>query len=366
MEKKKKDIKILFISPVPIKGAGCRFRIAQFLPYLKNRGIKGSISPFYSNRFFDIAYRHGFYLEKIFHFFISILRRVYDLFRSLRYDIIFIYREACPIGPPIFEWILSRYKPIIYDFDDAIYLNDTSEANRFLRFFKYPGKISKIVKLADHVIVCNDFLRRFAIKFNSSVSIIPTSVDTDTFIDIKKTKKYAKPIIGWIGTHSTARYLPMLEGVFKRLAKDHEFTLKIIGAGKDVEIEGINVINQPWELEKEVSDYQSLDIGVYPLEGNEWDLGKTGFKTVVYMSVGAVPVTARVGSNKEIVEDGVNGFLANTNEEWFIKLSSLIKNPDIRYGIAKAARSTAVRFYSVKANVSKYIDIFNQVTKLHK
>ena len=364
MEKKKRRLKILFISPVPVKGAGARFRIAQFMPYFKNRGIDGTISPFYSDRFFDIVYKQGRVPEKIFHFFISILRRVYDLFRSLRYDIVFIYREACPVGPPVFEWVFSHLKPIIYDFDDAIYLYSTSRANRFVKFLKYPAKVPKIIKLANHIIVCNDFLKKFAIRFNKDVSVIPTSIDTDIFVNIDKNGEQKKPVIGWIGSHTTAEYLPMLEEVFRKLAKRHKFTLKIVGADTDLSIPGVEVISQPWSLEKEVSDYQNFDIGVYPLEGNEWDLGKTGFKTVVYMSVGVVPVVSNVGSNKEIIKDGVNGFLADTETEWIDKISNLIEAPRLRYGMGKIARDTVIKSYSVKANASKYIDIFKKVIGL--
>ena len=151
------------------------------------------------------------------------------------------------------------------------------------------------------------------------------------------------------------------KSAFKRLAKRHQFILKIVGAGRDIKIPGVDIINQPWSLEREVSDYQDLDIGIYPLEGNEWDLGKTGFKTVVYMSVGTPAVVSNAGSNKEIIKDGINGFLANTNEEWFAKLSILIRNPRLRYNVGKAARDTVIKSYSVRANFAKYIDIFNKV-----
>jgi len=363
MEKKKKNIKVLFISPYPIKGAGYRFRIAQFLPYFKESGIESAVSSFYSNSFFEIIYKPKRYGRKIFHFFIGIFRRICDVFRSLKCDIVFIYRDACPIGPPVFEWIFSRLKPVIYDFDDAIYLPAVSEANKFIKFLKYPRKVGTIVRWASHTIVCNDFLKRFALRFNTNISVIPTSVDTGIFVNIEKNSRCEKPVIGWIGSPTTAEYLPMLKNVFKRLAEKHDFSLKIIGAGKDIKIPGVDVMNQSWNLEKETSEYQNLDIGVYPLEGNEWDLGKTGFKTVVYMSVGIPAVVSDVGSNKQIIKDGVNGFLAATDEEWFNKISNLMKSPRLRHDIGRVAREDVVKRYSIEANLSKYISIFKGLVK---
>ena len=367
MEKKKKNIRILFITPVSIKGAGTRCRIAQYIPYYKNRGIESVISPFYSTGFFDIVYKKGHIWRKAMFFIVSILRRLCDCFRALRFDIIYIYREACPIGPPFFEWIFSRFRPIIYDFDDAIYLHNTSTVNKFVEFMKYPEKVRKIIELSRHIIVCNEFLKDFTKKQNPNVSLIPIAIDTDLFFPAKGNKNSTSvPTIGWIGSPTTARYLHGLEDVFKKLALKHRFILKIVGADHDVRIPGVDVENKKWSLESEADDYQSLDIGICPLETNEWDLGKSAHKIVVYGACGVPAVASDTSSNHELIRNGTNGFLARSHDEWLDNLSHLVEHGDRRRRLGEKARDVVVKNFSVAANTEKYVDIFRKVLKNEK
>ncbi len=176
-------MRILFIEPYPTEGASSRYRVEQYIPYLRSQGIECDVRPFMSSKFFKIIYRKGHFVKKIFFFIQSSFKRFVDLFTALRCDIIFVHLEAFPFGPPVFEWMLKRFgKKIIYDLDDAIYLGKTSPINRILRFFKYPSKVMKIVAISDHVITSNDFLSDFARKFNKNVTVIPTSVDTKKFV----------------------------------------------------------------------------------------------------------------------------------------------------------------------------------------
>lgn len=134
-----------------------------------------------------------------------------------------------------------------------------------------------------------------------------------------------------------------------------------MGGGRDFEVSGVKVVNEKWTLEKDVENYQSLDIGVYPLPDNEWAKAKTPFKTIQYMSVGVPTVASNVGGNREIIQDGINGFLASTKEEWIEKLSLLIENSELRRRLGMAGRKTVEEKYSVKINAPKYLEIFKNV-----
>lgn len=357
-----KKIKILFISPVPKEGAGCRARIEQYLPYLMKENIVGVVRPFLFKEFFEIVYKRGRYLTKIFYFLRATLNRIYDALTIYRYEAVFIYRECFPFGPPIFEWLFYWLGlPIIYDFDDAIYLpSPTGSSNsKIFKFLKCYGKVSKIIRFSRHVIVCNDYLRDYAKRFNPNVTMIPTPIETENFT-FKKSNIRTGIIIGWIGTHSTAEYLEQLRTVFQRLAKKHDFILKIVGAGREFNVPGVHILSKDWRLEDEIRDFQSLDIGVYPLGGTEFDLGKTGFKIIVYMAVGVPAVVSDFGRNREIVQDGINGFLAGSEDEWVNKLSLLIEDSALRQAIGLRGRATVEEKYSVKANAPKILDVLKK------
>jgi L-malate glycosyltransferase len=355
-------VKILFIEPYPTEGPSSRYRVEQYVPYLKDKGADCAIRPFVSSGFYKILYKKGFYLKKAFFFLRSCLGRMSDFIAAFKYDVIFIHLEAFPLGPPVLEWIWAKAgKKIIYDLDDAIYMGVTSPANRFLKCLKFPGKVKTILRLSKHVITCNEYLADYAAKYNKNITVIHTSVDTEKFKpEIKEGDRTVT--IGWIGSHTTTKYLEGLRDVFRRLSLKHQFKLKIIGAaGREMRIAGIEVINKDWNLEDEIEEFRSLDIGVYPLPDNEWTSGKTGFKTIQYMSVGIPSVVSDAKPNRVMVEDGINGFLVRTDDEWVARLSGLIEDPALRKKIGGAGRRTVVARYSLEVNAPKTFEIIRKV-----
>ena len=354
-------MKILFIQPYPTEGASARYRVEQYVPYLEKNGIKCVIRSFVSTKFYKILYKKELYFKKILYFIQSSIQRFFDIFLAIRSDLIFIHLEAFPLGPPFLEYIFAKvlHKKIIYDLDDAIYIGSTSSANNFLKYLKCPSKIKKIIKISSHVIACNEYLANYAEKYNNNVTVIHTSVDTDKFKPINREKK-ENIVIGWIGSHSTAKYLSELKDVFFELSAKYKFTIKVIGAGEgcDFEILGVNVVQLDWSLKDEIAHFQSFDIGVYPLPEDEWTKGKTGFKTIQYMSIGIPCVVSDVGANRDIIKDGINGYLARTKEEWIEKISKLIDDAGLREKIGFAGRKTAEERYSLKINIPKFISIF--------
>ena len=355
-------MKVLFITPHPEEGASTRYRVKQFLPYLNANGIECIFHPFFSSDCYKMLYKKGRLFKKGFNLLKGIFQRTLDIVNNKDIDIVFIHLEASPLGIPIFESLFNYYnKPIIYDLDDAIYIKDVSPANRLAYSLKSSSKIPKIITMSNYIIVCNEYLEEYAKRFNQNIKMIPTSVDTDKFTVKDYSVQNDKPIIGWIGSHTTSPYLTQLREVFQRLAKKYNFVLKIIGSNMQDYFPGVDVIYNDWSLERDIIEFQSLDIGIYPLPDNEWVKGKTGFKTVQYMAVGVPCIVSRVGRNINIVKDGINGFLADFDEEWIGKISKLIEDVNLRKRVGLAGRKTVEEKFSVKANAPKYLEVLRKV-----
>jgi len=349
-------MKILFIVPYSTEGASNRFRVEQYLPYLDKEGIKYDIRPFVSSRFYKILYLKKQRARKIIYFIQSFFNRILDIIRLHRYDLVFIHREACPFGPPIFEWMIYKFKkPIIYDFDDAIFLQNYNLANRFYRFLKFPSKTKEIIKMASMAIVPNIFLKEYTCKFNKHVYVIPTPIDTDKFKIAEKSSN--KLTIGWVGSFTTAPYLKIVFNAMQQLSKKYDFVLKIFGAGEIISISGVKIENHDWHLKEEVEYFQSIDIGIYPLIDTLWARGKAGFKAIQYMAIGVPVVASSIGMVKDFIEDGVNGCLVKTEEEWVEKISKLIEDPNLRRKIGLAGRKTVEEKYSLKLNAFKFLEV---------
>jgi len=346
-----KRLKVLALSPIPEEGAGCRFRVSQYIPYLRDAGFDVTVSPFYSREYFGFVYRPGNYLRKAAGFTSLTLRRLNELSTMRDYDLVLLYREAIPIGPPFIERRIARMGiPIVYDFDDAIFLPAVSEANQAVSFLKNPGRVSEILKLSEQVTVGNEFLAAYARRFNTHVTVIPTAVDTNRFVPRADADRGAarRLVVGWIGSPTTFRYLESLKDVLATVAERHPFTLKVSGAGRPVDFPGVDVQVAPWSMADEVSLFNTCDIGVYPLTDDDWSRGKCGFKAIQCMACGVPVVAAAVGVNREIIEHGVNSMLASTPQDWIDHLSALLTNAGLRRSMAVAGRQTIEARYSLR------------------
>lgn len=343
-------MKVLALSPIPEEGAGCRFRVSQYIPYLRSAGFDVTVSPFYSRDYFAIVYRPGKYWRKAAGFLALTWRRIRELFSIRQYDLVLLYREAIPIGPPVIERLIKGLGiPIIYDFDDAIFLPAVSDANKAFSFLKSPKRASQILKISDQVSVGNEFLASYARQFNPHVTVIPTAVDTNRFAP----RRDAPPaegrtlVVGWIGSPTTFQYLESLKDVLAAVAARHPFTLKVSGAGRPVEFAGVDVEVVPWSMADEVTLFNTCDIGVYPLTDDDWSRGKCGFKAIQCMACGVPVVAAAVGVNREIITHGVDSMLAATRQEWIDHLSRLLTDHDLRHRMAIAGRKTIQMRYSL-------------------
>jgi glycosyltransferase involved in cell wall biosynthesis len=357
-------MRLLALSPVPAEGAGCRFRVLQYVPALERAGFSVTVAPFFDAAFFDLVYRPRHYAQKLRAFIRQSAERLRLLTTRDRYDAFFVYREAYPFGPALFEALLSHSagRPLIYDFDDAIFLSNTSEANRFAAALKYPRKVASIIRRSALVLAGNEYLAGYARGHNRNVAVLPTCVDTTVFAPrTTPAPADATPVIGWIGTPSTAQYLKSLAAPLRRLAATDPFVLRLSGSVEPILIDGVTTVDEPWRVDREVSLFNTCDIGVYPLTDDEWARGKCGFKAIQFMACGVPVVAAAVGVNREIIRDGVNGFLASSDEEWTAKLKRLVADADLRRRIGEAGRRTIEERYSLAVNAPRLASLLSEV-----
>jgi glycosyltransferase involved in cell wall biosynthesis len=343
---------VLALSPIPPEGAGCRFRVSQFIPYLEANGFDVTLSTLYTNDFFRLVYQPGHYVEKTGRFASLAVRHVLSLVGARNYDVIFLYRELLPVGPAILEPLLSMMAPpIVFDFDDAIFLGNVSDANRFIASLKFPNKMATIVRRAAHVIAGNEFLASYARRYNDAVTVIPTSVDTNRFVPRGPAHAARAPLtIGWIGSPTTAPFLRVLAEPLRAVAERHPFTFRVSGATDPIAMPGVAIDAPRWSMADEVSLFNTCDIGVYPLPHDDWSRGKCGFKAIQFMACGVPVVASPVGVNLEIIQDGVNGFLAADVREWADKIERLLADPDLRARFGAAGRRTIQERYDLAVN----------------
>lgn len=359
-------MKVLAIVPsIYDTSPGQRFRIEQWEPILKDKGVEITYSPFETKELHRVLYENGQTLKKAKTVLQNMNNRRVEMRSVQNFDLVYVFREAAIFGPALFEKKVARSGvPMIFDFDDAVFVAYKSPSNGYLSHLKFPKKTGAICRHSDWVMAGNDYLADYARQFNRNVTIVPTTIDTEKY---QPKTEYAKDklVIGWSGSYSTAQYLDTVAGVFQELAKERDFVFKVIGAPKyDLDKVKVNAIG--WQSATEVEDLSEMDIGIMPMPDDLWSQGKCGLKALQYMALGIPTICSPIGVNAKIIQDGANGFLAADKEEWIEKLKRLLDSVGLRRKLGQAGRKTVEQEYSAKVIAPKVFDIFNSVVKKEK
>jgi len=354
-------MKILFIIPYPPgKAPSQRFRFEQYFHLLEAANISFTVKPFLSDAVWNILYLPGRFLRKAFAIIGGLFRRFFLLFSLKQYDYIFIHREATPVGPAFFEFIAARIlkKKIVYDFDDAIWIPNYSEANSFFSFLKGYSNVKHICRWAYKVSCGNEFLCNYALQFNKNVVYNPTTIDTENYHNILKDQNIGEFVIGWTGSHSTIRYISEVLPVIKELETEYDFKFMVIS---DLKPEFIlkSLVYHKWKKDTEISDLLSFNVGIMPLIDDKWANGKCGFKALRYMALGIPAIVSPVGVNTRIVNNRINGFICETPEEWKLALGSLLKDRKALIRLGENTRKKIEDEYSVHSNARNFINLFS-------
>jgi glycosyltransferase involved in cell wall biosynthesis len=366
LERRVRRHRILFASVHPPGRAPAqRFRFEQYVDYLADNGFETTFSPVVRPEEYEILYSPGRTLRKAALTARGLLTRVADLARTRRYDIVFVQREAVQLGTAFFERATAGLgAKLVFDFDDAIWLPNVSEVNERFKWLKRPGKTDKIIGAADLVFAGNEYLAAHARPLNPSVQVVPTTVDTELFQPRKPGAERDAVCIGWTGSKTTIPHFELAIPILRRVKEKYgdRVYFKVIGdpayRSEQLGIEGVR-----WEPATEVEDLAELDIGVMPMPDDEWSKGKCGLKSLTYMALAMPTVTSPVGVSTEIIDDGVNGFLASSEDEWVERLSQLVDSAELRARLGQAARETVVSRYSVESQKDRYLEYLGALVR---
>jgi glycosyltransferase involved in cell wall biosynthesis len=354
-------VKMLFFTFGPDVVASSRTRVYQYLPFFQKDGIICKVIP----AFTGIPYKliaaipadkgRGKLLrlmDELYILFGHVFNACFAVFQTARvvftviffsFDLVFVQKVFLPLF--VLRALRFFRVKLIFDFDDAIYTQQGIFRNR--------KRFDKMISLYDLIILENNETAQYSRSCgNSNIIIITGPIDTDRYRAGEKCSG-RRVTIGWIGSPTTQKNLCLIKNVCASLCDKYpNLDFVTIGAG-NLDFEGVSLIQKKWALETEVSDMQIFDIGIMPLSDDEWSRGKGGYKLLQYMSLGIPCCTSPVGINKVLVEEGRNGFLVETEAEWYEKLSFLIEDDALRMKMGVTGRRMAENLYSFDAAYPK-------------
>jgi glycosyltransferase involved in cell wall biosynthesis len=210
------------------------------------------------------------------------------------------------------------------------------------------------------VMAGNEFLANRARRQARWVEVVPTVVDTDRYLPGARETRDGFTI-GWIGSPSTATYLRPLAEPLRRICAEGDARVLLVGAGK-TSLPDVRAEHREWSEATEVEDIREFDVGIMPLPDTSWARGKCGFKLIQCMACGIPVVASPVGVNADLVDHGVNGFLAATPADWIAALGRLRDDPALRRQMGDAGRTKIEHHYSLRALAPRVSSLLRRAT----
>jgi glycosyltransferase involved in cell wall biosynthesis len=338
-------MKLLALMKYGDKAASTRQRLLQYRENLAQYGIEIEFSPLLTNDYLARRFRGtAVSARSILSRYVSRLRRLLEM---RNFDLIWVHCEVFPYIIGAAERIVfASGKPVIYDYDDAIFHQYDTHANPFVRFL-LGRKLEPLLRGSALCVCGNAYLKQYAARFCPRTEIVPTVVDATRYVPRRHARSGQRITIGWIGSPSTWPHVKPYVPLLSQLAAELDLSIRVIGAEPtglaDPRFEFLS-----WSEEAEIEAIQGMDIGIMPVPDKPWERGKCGYKLIQYMACGLPVIASPVGVNAQIVEHGVNGILARDEEEWEDAIRQLAASKELRVSMGHAGRERAVKEYSLQ------------------
>lgn len=345
-------------------GASSRMRFYQYLPWLEDAGIDVTLAPLLSDAYVQGLQRNR---KSPFEAMRAYAGRVRALMGSHQFDLLWIEKECLPWLPPWLEKLLLCSKiPYVLDYDDAVfhyYDEHRLAVVRALLGNKHPA----LMRGAALIAAGNAYLAEFARRSGASVvEILPTVIDLERYPDDSSYRATENnvPRVGWIGQRATASFLAPHAPLFDRLSAQGAAQFAAIGI--EAQSLGLPMDSIVWSEATEVASIASFDIGIMPLMDGAFERGKCGYKLIQYMACGLPVVASPVGVNRQIVEHGVNGFLADTPQQWEEALRALLADGALRRRMGQAGRQKVEKDYCIQSTGPRLVGLLMDAAKLSR
>ena len=362
-------MKVLFLTNGPIEHPTSRARVYQYLDFLRGAGVDATVSHGLSPREYSVFWgtaRRTVWRAVAVNL-LTARHRVFDLMRARCFDVIVIQRNILSTFVPVFElWFCRHHPAVVLDFDDLIMSPAFAEliprTGKGLRQALFRNRMDLVIGASRHIIVGSPYLLERTVELNPHVTLIPSPVDLRRYTLRPDLGESEQVVIGWKGSRATSVYLEQLRPVFDCLAQKYGERVKIVVHGDPTfQPYGPYMEVRPFDLNTEIAELHRFDIGLMPLHDDEFTLGKCAFKALEYMAVGIPSVSSPVGFICDIVQNGVNGFLARSRDEWVEILSRLVDDPNLRRWIGHAGRKTVEERFSVEATGPVLFEVLRKV-----
>lgn len=292
----------------------------------------------------------------------------YSVLSDLRSnDIVYVQKTFCKFNrAKNFKHIKGR-NVIIYDVDD--YYPERNENKERI----YLCNSDEMAMLADMVIVGAHRLARWNGKNNKNIKVIASLVD-DTIYLYKPRKEKSTDQVRILWTEKIGKRfledLLMIKDVLTELHKKYgcQFVFQSFAIDEIDEVQELfpfakilPLVNFRDYVDARVPLMQDCDFFIAPFKtGNEEreieNVYKAGQNSRHMMGLGLPGVASPVAEHDYFIEDGINGFLAKTPQEWYEKIEKLIVDNALRIQMGMKSRETIEKKYTINKTIRQLLE----------
>ena len=264
-----------------------------------------------------------------------------------------------------FEVLRQSCRRLAFDLDDAVFWRDSYHAKGPHDPVRW-GRFRRIARRADAVITGNDFLTARALLAGASpetVRQIPTCVDPSVY-PTRRHESGSTVRLVWIGSSSTLKGLEQRRGLWDRIGREVPGVALRIICDRRPELGALPIEFVPWSEATEAEALADCDIGVAWMPDDLWSRGKCGLKVLQYLAAGLPVVANPVGVHGELIDHGLSGFLADSDDQWLDAVSRLANDAELRNRLGRSAREEVVRAYSVDRWASNFVEAVSGTSQI--
>lgn len=122
---------------------------------------------------------------------------------------------------------------------------------------------------------------------------------------------------------------------------------------------------RPWTPEGVYDELLASDLGILPIDTEtqqrSWRL-KSANRLTLKMAIGLPVIATPIPAYEDIIESGVNGFLARSRADWLAALSQL-RDPQLRQRIGRAGRESVLQAYGQALQAQRLIAVLEQAMR---
>jgi len=270
-------------------------------------------------------------------------------------------------------------KKMIMDLDDALWLmnSDNVVYETYKKGSKGLNIVTDIINEVDAVTCTNSYLRNvianYTHKRHDQIGIMPNYIDLELYNSIPKPRE--SPFINIVHYGSSTHFRDLksfgfVGGVDRIMADYPNARFITIGSffsdfkmkwGERYEEEFGHLEFIKWAKERFPETMEKTDIFVAPLEENNYNKAKSDIKRLEVATAKKPFIGQDIRQYRESITDGVDGMLAGNADDWYLKIKTLIDDPELRKKIGEEGYKRMARDKQMKDHIQEYADFFKKV-----